>query len=187
MAHAFNHSTWEVEAGEFLWVLGKTDQQSRCQHSQDYCTEKSFLKKKENRNWKELVLVAQSPEETVMSSAVLKFIRSHILLFIHKFKRWLYLSERKFFSYRYLHSQDFLWYSMQLPREEELCLWASSSPGPTGNSILPRNQMHTAPLTCDSFLPPSHSLWSLWFKESIQEWVLYLPFKKEKEAIPTLW
>ena len=48
MAHAFNPSTGEAEAGESLWVQDQAGLQSEFQDSQDY-TEKTSLKKQTNK------------------------------------------------------------------------------------------------------------------------------------------
>jgi hypothetical protein len=47
MAHAFNPSTREAEAGDF-WVRGQAGLQSECQDSQGY-TEKPCLEKQTNK------------------------------------------------------------------------------------------------------------------------------------------
>ena len=45
VAHGFNPSTWEAEAGRSLWVPGQPDLQSKCQDRLQSYTEKPCLEK----------------------------------------------------------------------------------------------------------------------------------------------
>ena len=52
VAHTFNPSTQEAEAGEYPWIWGQPDWQNEFQDSQDYYTENPYLKKQNNNNKK---------------------------------------------------------------------------------------------------------------------------------------
>ena len=50
VAHAFNPSTQEAEAGDTQWVQGQPGLQSEFQNSQDCNTEKPCLEKQKAKN-----------------------------------------------------------------------------------------------------------------------------------------
>ena len=52
MVYTFNPSTWEAEAGKFLWVQGQPSLQSEFQYSQDYIKKPCLEKQKQNNNKK---------------------------------------------------------------------------------------------------------------------------------------
>ena len=54
MAHAFNPSTWETEAGESLCIRGQPGLQSKCQQRLQSYTENPCLKKTKKKNFESL-------------------------------------------------------------------------------------------------------------------------------------